>query len=135
MSEFYECRLSPDKRLSFVMEDDGRVAYGYLLQTKQIVGHVWLYNQQRTPERPEWGRRSGMPCMNPKEFVDQPNEFVPVTMSEELECEWVITNGQSIGVSVLLRGDKHATIAINEMPGYSRFACVDGPLAKRMSRE
>ena len=34
----------PDGGRSVVLEDDGRVAYAYLLEKDTIVSDVWLYN-------------------------------------------------------------------------------------------
>ena len=45
---------SPDPRYSVVIEDDGRVAYAYLLHDDEIVGDVWLYNHGPAPAEPEW---------------------------------------------------------------------------------
>jgi len=59
---------SPDGRLSVMLEDDGRVAYAYLLQDGKVVGDVWLYNVVETPERVDWKDRSQMPFLNPKRF-------------------------------------------------------------------
>ena len=38
----FESSMSEDPRYSAVLEDDGEVAYGYLLLDGEIVSHVWL---------------------------------------------------------------------------------------------
>jgi hypothetical protein len=40
-----------------VLEDDGRVAYAYLLERDAIVADVWLYNIGEDPV--DWQRRRG----------------------------------------------------------------------------
>ena len=130
MNEFFESYQSPDPALSLVVEDDGRVAYGYLLVDKEIIGDVWLYNQAETPSAPEWKDESKAPFLNPSAYVDQPSDFAPITSSSELRIKWVTENGEIVGAHIFIRGRHHATVRRAQKPGACRFARKDGPLAK-----
>jgi hypothetical protein len=39
---------------AIVLEDDGRVAYAYLIIEGQMVGDVWLYNVSPAPDVVDW---------------------------------------------------------------------------------
>src|ERR687898_201513 len=56
---------------SAVFEDDGKVAYAYLLDDGRIVADVWLYNRAAAPEAPEWRDRSKAPFLNPRGFTSE----------------------------------------------------------------
>ncbi len=44
----FKSSTSLDPRYSAVFEDDGEVAYGYLLLDGAIISDVWLYNSDDT---------------------------------------------------------------------------------------
>ena len=51
---------SPDGKLSVVLEDDGDVAYAYLLEEGIVVGDVWLYNVSQSPNTIDWSDPSAI---------------------------------------------------------------------------
>jgi hypothetical protein len=115
-------------RYSVVFEDDGRVAYAYLLHADKIVADVWLYNCAAAPEQPEWGDRSKAPFANPKAFASS-EAFGPV--NNEADIEFELTHGMAgqILLRVLIRGEYHAALVPGRKPGWSKLAVQDGPLA------
>lgn len=40
-----------DKEHFLIIEDNGRVAYAYLLKNEKIIGDVWLYNRCVSPKK------------------------------------------------------------------------------------
>lgn len=52
-----------------IVEDDGKVAYAYLLKGNDIISDVWLYNQQRTPDTIDWTNKVDMLFLNPKNYI------------------------------------------------------------------
>ena len=50
----FKTSTSDDPRYSAVFEDDGEVAYGYMMIDKNIVSDVWLYNTADTPTTSPW---------------------------------------------------------------------------------
>lgn len=130
MSKFYHSWRHTDSEKEFIIEDDGKVAYAYLLESKKIVGDVWLYNQAPTPHIPEWTDRSKIPFLNPSSYCQQPGTFEPVTSVEEVAVEWLDDNGQCLGVVVYIRDTLAARVMVGERPGASVFALRQGPLAK-----
>lgn len=112
-----------------VIDDDGRVAYAYLLDVDdQLCGDVWLYNRCVAPIDPEWRDRGMAPFANPKEYV-RDVEFVPPVSGDEFSVRWDNTNDGYVA-TVLLRGNIFATLKEGVKPGWAVLAKKDGPLAK-----
>jgi hypothetical protein len=72
---------------SAVFEDDGKVAYAYLLSEDRIVADVWLYNRIAAPQEPEWRDRSKAPFANPQGFAAS-EPFPPVLDETEITFAW-----------------------------------------------
>jgi len=117
---------------SAVFEDDGKTAYGYLLQNGEIVGKVWLYNCFPAPEIPDWEDKRNAPYLNPKEFVKDEN-FPRIENEDEVEFSWYTdANTGKNAVEIVLRGLPFAQIEPSSVSGWSRLAKKDGPLARRL---
>lgn len=113
---------------SAVFEDDGRVAYAYLLYEDEIVADVWLYNSAATPERPEWRDPSKAPFMNPLGFTSN-EQFPPVTDETEVAFSWSREATGQTTLRVFIRGDYHALLVPGSKPGWCKLAAKNGPLA------
>lgn len=135
MTEFFDqffCEANND--YSVVVEDDGRVAYAYLLYLDNIIGEVWLYNQASTPKEPEWHSKEKMPFLNSDEFIKE--NISPILGSEELKVDWKLSKGIYIDeVLISIRDKLVAMLAQNSTPGWSLMVSKDGPLAKRMEND
>jgi hypothetical protein len=120
---------------SVVFDDDGRVAYAYLLdQQGSIVGDVWLYNRCDTPLEPEWAEPSELPFANPFEYVKGVKDFAPVNDASEVKVEWNLSpNGLSS--RIFIRGELFGVLIEGATPGWSVLAAKSGPLAKVMEGE
>jgi hypothetical protein len=107
-----------------VLEDDGRVAYAYLLDHENVVSDVWLYNVADTPNVVDWNDESQMPFLNPQSFCK--TETAPrLTQRASIECIWF-----DEGVEVVVNGVLVARLKPGAKPGWSRLALRPGPLAK-----
>jgi hypothetical protein len=113
---------------SAVFEDDGKVAYAYLLENGRIVADVWLYNRVATPEEPEWRDRSKAPFLNPRGFSSG-EPFRPAASEAEVRFSWSRDAAGQNTLSVFIRGDFHAMLTPGSKPGWSRLARRNGPLA------
>ena len=121
-------QANSDTGYSAVFEDDGRVAYAYLLNENRIVSDVWLYNRIAAPQEPEWRDRSKAPFANPQGFAAS-EPFPPVASEAEVAFAWSRgTEGQVI-LRVFIRGSYHAALVPGRKPGWCRLALRDGPLA------
>jgi hypothetical protein len=117
---------------SVVVEDNGRVAYAYLLRGTVVVGDVWLYNRGLAPREPEWTDRSRLPFANPSDFADE-TPVDPIRSREDIGCEWDFSDVAELEeVRVLLRGVLVARLKPGSKPGWSKMAIKDGPLARRL---
>lgn len=132
MTEFYQQYFCPDNEsYSVIIEDDGKVAYAYLLEGDSIVGDVWLYNQQKAPERIDFKDRENMPFLNPQGYLNKEKVVQPIQNTSEVLIEWFY-EGEIIKVELFLRNELLAILKHGSLPGWSVLVKKDGPLAKKM---
>ncbi len=122
---------SPCRLFTLTVEDDGRVAHGYLKQRDEIVGDVWLYNRCPTPEAPEWKDKSKIPFANCKGYVAEGCRVTVEVKADDINVTWQYGGGRP-RASILVFGDLYAWVSVGDKPGHARFASRDGPLAKSM---
>jgi len=127
--------LNKDSGYSVVFDDDGRVAYAYLLNDcEAIVSDVWLYNRCVSPSTPEWKDPEKIPYANPIEFVRICENFSPVKDISEVRVQWGSSDGGAVKVNIFIRDNLVAILVDGEKPGRSILAAKNGPLAKVMER-
>jgi hypothetical protein len=127
----------PDSGYSVHFEDDGKAAYAYLHDGREIVGDVWLYNCGDAPELPEWklpDARSRLPFTNPVGYVkDEPPPIVH--KASDVSCNWVHDSSGLVEVDVFIHGALFARLKPGSKPGWSRLASRDGPNARVLSAD
>jgi hypothetical protein len=122
----------PDSNLGVVIEDDGRVAYAYLLDHRAIIGEVWLYNRAAAPQVPGWNSlMEAPPYLNPEGYIRAADFAVPVSR-ERCGVEWGREENGAITAHVLIEGKRVARLCRDSKPGWSCLAVKDGPLARCM---
>ena len=117
---------------SVIFEDDGRVAYAYLLdECGSIVCDVWMYNRCKTPVIPEWHHTGNMPFANPCAFVNTVahDDFQVVNSISDIGVDWEEEAGK-MKVSIYVRNELFAVLIEGAKPGWSLLAGRNGPLAK-----
>jgi hypothetical protein len=120
----------PHSNLTAVFEDDGKVAYAYVVEDEKIVGDVWLYNRAPTPDDPEWDDRARAPFLNPRPFaVDERVERAAA--AEDVSFDWTGDAGIRT-VTVSVRGRVLGRLARGQRPGFATLAQRDGPLARTL---
>lgn len=129
MSQFYKQILwKENSRYAIIIEDDGKVAYAYLMLDNKIIGDVWLYNQAPTPQLTTW-KEGDMPFLNPEEFVRE--NIRPIIDEDSIEIEWIRLKGsQPDKVEIFIERKLIASISSGSNPGWSTLVKKDGPLAK-----
>jgi hypothetical protein len=121
-----------DNERSVIIDDDGRVAYAYLVGAKkEIYGDVWLYNRGPAPIAPEWHDRDAGPYANPADYVDQTIVFPLPRSPADISVEWEVRDGHYIAY-VFFYQKLVAILADDFKPGWALLAKNDGPLAKVM---
>lgn len=119
-----------DENYSVLIEDDGRVAYAYLLEYGDVVGDVWLYNQSAAPGDNNWANQQ-IPYLNPAEYLSPNAAVSPIESESEIRCEWIESlNDGTIEVGIWLRDQFIAQIETGSKPGWSVLVAKDGPLAQ-----
>ncbi|MBX5268672.1 hypothetical protein HJB99_08290 [Rhizobium sp. NLR17b] len=130
---FLEVRASEPFQGTLVFEDDGRVAYAYLLNSdSRIVSDVWLYNRCPTPATPEWDDPTKAPFANSAEYVRQGVTFAPVEKPDEISVLWTEEKNGVTKALLFIRGEFHASMIENAKPGWSKLASKDGPIARAL---
>jgi len=131
-TELYVCIQHDVTDYEVIVEDDGRVAYAYLFQGEKMLAAAWLYNRCITPDAPEWKvtalERHPIPFANSKEFAI--DEELPVFTTDDVSCSWEWEGDTLISIEVLLRDRLFARLQPGVMPGWSRLAKKDSPVAK-----
>jgi hypothetical protein len=131
MSEFFSrwfCNFN--KSYSLAIEEDGRVAYAYLMYEEDIIGDIWLYNQISTPIKVNWKNVDDMPFLNPEEYIKV--NIPPVVNEDEIRLQWVPNNNDNSikEVDIYIRQKLIAKLSSGSTPGWSTVVIKDGPLAK-----
>jgi hypothetical protein len=114
---------------SVIVEDDGKVAYAYLIEGQRIVSDVWLYNCGAAPTEPEWRDRSKAPFANASAYVAK-LAVKPIADGTDVSVNWVRQEDNLDRAELYLRDELFAVLAPNVKPGWCRNALKDGPLAK-----
>jgi hypothetical protein len=118
-----------DRHYSVLIKDDGRVAYAYLYEGEDIIGDVWLYNQQQAPAISFW-RPEDKPFLNPTEYLAKDAAIKPIAAESEVRCEWTESKDDGlIEVGIYIRDKFIAAVASGAKPGWSVLVAKDGPLA------
>ena len=127
---YHEVFCEFDSNYSLLIEDDGRVAYAYLMEYGDIIGDVWLYNHQEAVKQVDWNNQP-MPWLNPPEYLKKDISISPIKDKSEIRCEWTESpNDGSIEVGITLRDKFIAQIVSGSKPGWSVLVIKDGPLAQ-----
>lgn len=130
MSQFLQqitCEF--DENYSVLIEDDGRVAYAYLLEYGDVIGDVWLYNQDDAPSDSNWVNQQ-TPYLNPAEYLLPSAPISPIKKESEVRCEWTESpNDSLIEAAIWIRDKFIAQVVSGSKPGWSTLVLKDGPLA------
>ena len=130
MKTYFKQFISEVKNYSVIIEDDGKVAYAYLLRDEQIVADVWLYNQQDSPREIKW-IESEMPFLNPIPYIKD-NMFMPEPICNDNEVGIIWHNQKVIEADIYIRGNLLAILKEACKPSFSSLVKIDGPLAKTL---
>lgn len=121
----------PSERTKVIFEDDGKVAYAYLLVEGVISGDVWLYNVSDTPEEPEGRDPDQLPFLNSRRFVEE-EIFEPIDDRNDVVVIWHdCPEGRQ--ATLELKGRVHAILRPNSKPGWCRLAVRASSLARPLS--
>jgi len=129
---FYQTFFKEDKNYSVVIEDNGQVAYAYLLKDGNIVSDVWLYNQIKTPEISDWPNKESLPFLNSKEYTFNDGFIRSIQSREDFEVIWENIAEQII-VRIIILGKIKVQMDSNEKIGLSNNIFKTGPLARKFS--
>jgi hypothetical protein len=121
---------------SLIFEDNGKVAYAYLLENEVIIGDIWLYNRHETPEEIDWKDKKNLPFLNPAKYIDKSKIIEPVNDISEISIIWLMDYGKKLGdIHIYIRSELIAVLREGLKPGYSSIVLENNPLAKKMSND
>ncbi len=121
-----------ESEYSAVIEDDGRVAYGYLLLDGKILGDVWLYNRVDAPAENQWRRPARMPFLNSRDYIDLASH-VRFDDQTAIRMQWIEESEDGPHATIYYHSEIVAKIYVHSKPGRCRAAAKDGPLARVLS--
>lgn len=130
MSEFFlQLYCDSNSSYSLIIEDDGRVAYAYLMNNEAMIGDVWLYNQESSPLVVNWENKNEMPFLNPLSFVNI--NLPPIENDNEISLNWIFLDDDDLqSVEIYIKGTLVAKVSPGSFPGWSTVVTKDGVLAK-----
>ena len=135
MSRFYSqfvCSNNPE--FSIIIEDDGKVAYAYMINDNKIIADVWLYNCKAAPTVTKWDKNK-MPFLNPMEFLDTSRHATRIRKAEDVSIDWKnINDNKLIEATISVNNGVLAKLLPGARPGWSAIVSKDGPLANKMAR-
>ncbi len=117
--------LRPGHLYAVVFEDDGRVGYAYLLDSRdKICGDTWLYNRCDTPTATEWNELERAPFANPASYAAESRYALP-NSGADVRIDW-----RGDVALIFIRENLAGALSDGVKPGWATNALNDGPLAK-----
>lgn len=131
MEEFFmQIKCDSNSRYSVIIEDNGTVAYAYLMDEERIIGDVWLYNNAETPINAPWKEGKKMPFANPVTYLNMEKQISPLSDEDDVHVEWTLLHSDLTEVLINIRSQLVAKLRPGSKPGWSSGVVADGPLAK-----
>jgi hypothetical protein len=122
--------VSSSDESAVIIEDDGRVAYAYLLDSNgTICSDVWLYNRCPAPVEPEWHDPANLPFANPASFMRESSRFALPRSARDFIVAWDNAGGVLVA-KIHLNDHYFARLEAGAKPGWSTLAIKEGPLAQ-----
>lgn len=134
MSKMYEFR-KPESRFEVVVEDDGDVCYGYLVDdNKGIISNVWLYNHKFVERNPLSRRLSSRPALNRNSNIDQPASFDPIEALTDVNVSWEMSgDNRRPRAKIFIRKQLIAILDAKSEVGWSRFTTANSVISRTLS--
>ncbi|NTF42009.1 hypothetical protein [Rhizobium rhizogenes] len=124
----------PDSGCTVLFEDNGHVAYAYLLAADgEIIGDVWLYNVGEPPAEPPWHDKEEMPFANPREFVREDLAFEFAKQPSDIVVLWKTSEQYGPMARIYLHSRLFGILSPGAKPGWSLLAAKNGPLARKLT--
>lgn len=100
------------------------------MKEEDIIGDVWLYNQDPTPIIVNWEDIDDMPFLNLKEYVKE--SISPIRDKNAIELKWTPNDSYEtiMEVDIYINNRLVAKLSPESKPGWSKFVTKDGPLAR-----
>lgn len=114
------------------VEEDRQVCYAYFVRAEKITGMTWLYNRVSAMDEVVV-RKGRLAPVNPLPYVSSENFELPNSRKQfSFEFE---KSGALERCMIYLRGELLAIVEDGAIPGWSRFAKIDGPFARVLLKE
>ena len=117
-----------ENKYSLIIEDNGKVAYAYLLENGDIISEVWLYNNGESLYD-NWDSISedDLPIQNLPIFIE--HFTLPIKEDSDVNLKWIVEDS-FVRVFVFIRQELIAILSSNEEIGSSTSISVDTPIAR-----
>lgn len=120
---------SPNKLDAVVIHSDERTVWAYLHTPDGIASDVWLFNLEAAPNEIEAER--DRPPLNAARYCT-PEAAPIIEYPYDVELHLAYGDENLVSVEIVVHGRRLARLAVGAKPGWSRFAAVDGPCARKL---
>jgi hypothetical protein len=118
------------------IEDNGRVAYAYLMDDAGTVcSDVWLYNRCAAPDEPEWTSPEKLPFANSRAYVRTDAGLELPSSTSDFFVHWGRDSSGLVHADVRICDRLVARLVPGVKPGWALLAMQDGPLARVLAEE
>lgn len=113
---------------SLIIDDNGSVAYAYLLYDEDILSEVWLYNREPSPYK-NWKdiKQEDLPPQNIEKYVTE--SIIPISFEYSIEDNWDIDSEGMVQVNISINEKLVAILNERHKIGSSTMVTEDTPIA------
>jgi hypothetical protein len=106
------------RNIVVIIEDNGVVAYAYLVEKTKIVSDVWLYNSGKTPLEIDFSNREFMPFQNPIAYTENRKRVLDSKILDEVQVFWEIDKSEKV-VELHFHNGLRVKLESGTYPGWS----------------
>ncbi|WP_417355452.1 hypothetical protein [Flavobacterium sp.] len=131
LKTYYKQFFSEKKDIfSVIIDDDGSVAYAYLLEGNNIISDLWLYNSGKTKYE-DWENISekDLPLQNLDCYII--TKIKSITNDNDIDVEWYI-EGNSVKVEIYIHNKLIGILNSTSKVGFNTLVSEDTPIAKKI---
>ncbi len=127
---FNQFHASSNQEFSIVIEDNGYVAYAYLLKNEDIISELWLYNRGNILYD-NWDNISedDFPLQNLDCFINK--TIKPISTDKDINIKWSFNDDNNIKAYIFIHDELIGSLESKEPIGFSKLVFQDTPIAKK----
>lgn len=127
---FNQFHASRNQEFSVAIEDNGKVAYAYLLRNDKIISELWLYNRGNA-QYDNWDDLSedDLPPQNLDYLIEKTIE--PISSNKDINIKWIFNDATNTKAYIYIHNELIGSLESKEPIGFSKLVLQDTPIAKK----